>query len=99
MGNKARRAKGAAQEVVGKLKKTAGRIVGSERVEAEGRATELKGRERQAVAKAGERAKGTVEQAGGALKKNLGKLIDNEQMEVEGKAKELVGKTRRKANA
>lgn len=99
MGSKAARAKGAVEEVVGKVKKTAGRIVGSERIESEGRAKELAGKGRQQTAKAAERAKGAIQQAGGTIKKKLGKVIGNEQMQLEGKAKELEGKARRKASS
>jgi uncharacterized protein YjbJ (UPF0337 family) len=99
MGNKAKRARGVVEEIAGKLKKTAGRIVGSERVEVEGRAVELGGKSRQDAAKASERTKGAIQQVGGTVKKKLGQLIDNQQMELEGKAKELEGKARRKVSA
>ena len=99
MSNTGKRIEGAAEELGGKIKAGIGSAIGNEQMEAEGRATELKGEAKQAAAKAGERVKGAVEEAGGALKKGVGKLIDNEQMEVEGRAKELQGEARQKANS
>jgi uncharacterized protein YjbJ (UPF0337 family) len=98
MSNTSNRIEGAAEELGGKIKKGIGKLIDNEQMEAEGRATELKGEAKQEAAKAGERVKGAVEEAGGALKKGVGKLIDNEQMEVEGRAKELKGEARQKAN-
>ena len=99
MSNIGNRIEGAAEELGGKIKKGIGQLIDNEQMEAEGRATELKGEAKQEAAKAGERAKGAVEEVGGSLKKGVGKLIDNEQMEVEGRAKELQGEARQKANS
>jgi uncharacterized protein YjbJ (UPF0337 family) len=98
MSNTSKRIEGAAEELGGKIKGAVGHLIGNEQMEAEGKATELKGEAKQEAAKAGERVKGGLEEAGGAVKKNVGKLIDNEQMEAEGKATELKGEARQKAN-
>jgi len=86
------------EELGGKIKAGVGKLTGNERVEAEGRATELKGQAKQEAAKAAERAKGKVEELVGSAKAKVGDLIDNEQMEAEGDAKELKGQARQHAN-
>lgn len=98
MSNTTKRIEGAAQELGGKVKKGIGEAIGNEQMQAEGKATELKGQGKQEAAKAAERVKGTVEQVAGTVKNKVGNLIGNEQMEVEGKAKELKGEAREKAN-
>jgi len=99
MSNTGKRIEGAAEELGGSIKKNVGKLIDNEQMEAEGRATELKGEAKQEAAKAGERVKGAAEEVGGSIKKGVGKLIDNEQMEVEGRAKELQGEARQKANS
>jgi uncharacterized protein YjbJ (UPF0337 family) len=98
MSNQSDRAAGAVNEAGGAIKKGVGKLIGNEQMEAEGRATELKGEAQQGAAKSAERVKGSLEEAGGAIKKGVGKLIGNEQMEAEGKAKELKGEARQKLN-
>lgn len=58
MRNGAKRSKGAANEVAGKVEKAAGPLVGSEFMEAGGRARELEGRAEQDAAKPRARIKG-----------------------------------------
>ncbi|HEU5011521.1 MAG TPA: CsbD family protein [Roseiflexaceae bacterium] len=98
MSNEGDRAKGAMEELGGKVKKNVGDALDNEQMEAEGRATELKGQARQEGAKAAERGKGTMEELGGKIKKNVGDALDNEQMEAEGRADELKGDARQRAN-
>lgn len=98
MSNTGKRIEGAAEELGGKIKGGVGHLIGNEQMEAEGKATELKGEAKQEAAKAGERAKGAVQEVGGAIKKGIGSAIDNEQMEAEGKAKQLEGEARQAAN-
>jgi uncharacterized protein YjbJ (UPF0337 family) len=98
MSNASKRIEGAAQKVAGKIKGAAGKLIGNEQMEAEGKATELKGHGKEAAAKGAERSKGKAQEVGGSLKRGLGDLIDNEQMEAEGAAKELEGKARQNAN-
>ena len=98
MSNQGKRIEGAADELVGKVKAGLGGVIGTEQMQAEGRAKELQGVAQQEAAKAAERTKGTVEQVVGTVKTKVGALIGNEQMEVEGKAKELQGDARKKAN-
>jgi uncharacterized protein YjbJ (UPF0337 family) len=47
---------GAVEELGGKIKKRFGHVIGSHRIEAEGRAEELEGKARREAAKAAERA-------------------------------------------
>ena len=98
MSNTAKRLKGKLEELGGAAKAGLGKALGNERMEASGKATELKGKARQAAAKAGERLKGTAEVVKGAVKGSVGKVIGNEQMELEGKAEKLKGKARKSLN-
>lgn len=96
--NATKRAEGKVEEIVGGIKGTVGRVIGDERMEAEGEALKVEGQVRQESAKASERVKGAVEQVTGTVKKKVGQLIDNEQMEIEGKLKVLKGQARQEAN-
>jgi uncharacterized protein YjbJ (UPF0337 family) len=98
MSNAGKRAEGAVEEIGGKIKNAAGKLIGNEQLQAEGKGQELKGQAKQEAAKAGERVKGAAEHAAGAVKGGVGALIDNEEMEAEGRAKELKGDARREAN-
>ena len=98
MGNASERGEAAAEQLGGKIKKTVGKVIGNEQMEAEGTAKELQGEAREAAAKGKERVKGAVEEVAGAIKNRVGHVIDNAQMIAEGKAKELEGEARQKAN-
>ncbi len=98
MSNTGDRIKGAAEEALGNVKQGVGNVTGNEQMQAEGKATELKGEARQEGAKAAERAEGLGEEVGGNIKQGVGKLIGNEQMQAEGTATELKGEARQKAN-
>jgi uncharacterized protein YjbJ (UPF0337 family) len=98
MSNQSDKGEGAAEKLGGKLKKGLGRLIGSRRMEAEGRAKETRGRTRVAAAKTSERARGKAERLVGAAKNRVGRLIGNERMIAEGKAKELRGAARQKVN-
>jgi uncharacterized protein YjbJ (UPF0337 family) len=98
MSNASKRSEGAAEKLGGKIKRSIGKLIGNEQMEAEGRAKELKGTAKVESAKAAERTKGQVQEVAGAAKNRIGAVIDNEQMQVEGKAKELEGEARQKAN-
>jgi uncharacterized protein YjbJ (UPF0337 family) len=98
MSHQTERIAGAAQKVSGKIKKRVGQALGNERMEAEGRAKELKGTAREETSKLGERAKGKIEEVTGQLKNRIGHLIGNEQMQAEGKGRELKGEGRQKVN-
>src|SRR6187455_2388987 len=91
MSNDSKRAEGAAEEIGGKIKGGVGKLIGNERMEAEGKA-------KQEAAKAAERAKGGVEKAVGAVKNRVGAAIDNERLQAEGRAQELRGEDRQDAN-
>jgi uncharacterized protein YjbJ (UPF0337 family) len=98
MGNATNRGEGAAERLGGKIKAGIGKLIGNERMEAEGRAQELRGTAKEEAAKAGERAKGKVDEVMGAAKNRVGAVVDDEQMKAEGKAKELAAEARQKAN-
>ncbi len=95
---KSKRSEGKAEEIGGAIKKNVGKLIGDEKLEAEGKLKELKGVSRQESSKAGERAKGAVEELLGAVENRVGHLIDNERMQAEGKVHELKGQARQKAN-
>ena len=98
MNDRDERSEGTAEKIGGKLKKGLGRVLGNRRLEAKGRAAELKGTARVSAAKSRQRAKGSFEKATGAAKNRVGRLIGNERMIAEGKVRELTGEARRKAN-
>jgi uncharacterized protein YjbJ (UPF0337 family) len=98
MNNQNEKSEGTAQKLGGKLKKGIGRLLGNRRLEAKGRATELKGGARVDAAKSRERARGKAEGLIGAAKNRLGQVIGNERMIAQGKAKELKGEARQKTN-
>lgn len=98
MSNASTRSEGAAEELGGKVKETVGKLVGSERMEAEGRARKLEGQAKQEAAKAAERAQGKTEKAVGGLKNRVGALVGNERLQADGKLEELEGEAREKAN-
>lgn len=96
--NTTKRVEGKAEEIGGVIQKTAGQVLGNERMEAEGAAHQLTGKGRQEAAKAGERIKGGAERVVGKVKDVVGSAIGDAQMEAEGKAKGLKGKARQTAN-
>lgn len=98
MSNTSKRVEGAIEELGGKIKSGIGKVTGNERMEAEGRATELKGQAKQEAAKASERVKGKVEDLVGGAKSVAGDLLDDEGLEAEGDAQRLKGKARQEAN-
>jgi uncharacterized protein YjbJ (UPF0337 family) len=98
MSNESKKAEGVAEQVGGKIKAGIGKIIGNERMEAEGHAKELKGEAREEAARAAERAKGKTEEVVGAIKNRVGAAIDNEKLQAEGKAKELKGEARQAGN-
>ncbi len=98
MSNESKRTEGTVKQVGGAIKKNVGHALGNEKMEAEGRATELQGKAQKEVAKGAERVKGAVQEVAGAVKHEVGSLIGNERMTVEGKAKELEGSARQKLN-
>ena len=98
MGQMKKRAEGAVEEVVGKVKKGIGAALGNEKLEAQGRAEELGGRDQQESAKRVERAKGTAEELYGKAKAAVGDAIDDEKIQIEGEATKLKGQARQAAN-
>lgn len=93
------RGKGLAKEVAGKVQKGAGRLVGSKKTEAQGKARELTGRAERKSAETKERAKGRVEEVVGKVQRKVGRAIGDDETEVKGALRQAKGKLRRKANA
>ena len=98
MGNTVKRAIGTAKEVGGKVAKKVGQAVGSERLEAEGRATELEGHSEKEHAKLRERVEGTIQETAGEIQRRAGKLLDDEKMEAKGVIRKASGRVRKQAN-
>src|SRR3954447_2735166 len=96
--NQVERSEGKAEKLGGKLKKGLGRILGNERMQAEGVAKEIRGKTREETAKASERARGKAQAVAGAVKNRVAHVIGNERMAAQGKVKELEGEARHKAN-
>jgi len=98
MSIESKRGEGAAEELGGTIKKVAGKVLGNEQMEAEGRAKEAAGEAKQEAAKAVGRTEGKIQEVVGAVKNRIGQVIDNEQMAAEGKVKEIKGEAKQKAN-
>jgi uncharacterized protein YjbJ (UPF0337 family) len=98
MSNASKRAEGAAEELGGRVKQAAGKVIGNKELEARGTAKIVEGEAKQEAAKAAERTKGTAEKAVGAVKNAAGAVLDNEQLEAEGRAEQLKGDARKHAN-
>ncbi|MBN9161307.1 MAG: general stress protein CsbD [Myxococcales bacterium 68-20] len=98
MGTVAERGKGMAEQVGGKIEQGVGKVVGSDKMQAEGKTAELKGEAREEAAKAAERTKATAQEAGGAIEKGVGTIVGSEKMQAEGAAKQETGEARHKAN-
>ena len=98
MTNVSKRTKGAAKELGGKLQKKIGDVIGSKRMQAEGRASELAGRGEKERAKTRERIVGAVEETAGEIQRRVGKVLDDVVMEGKGLARRATGRVRKKAN-
>jgi uncharacterized protein YjbJ (UPF0337 family) len=98
MSNAANRANGATKEVGGKIKAGVGKLIGNDKMEAEGKAKAFEGKVQKETAKAAERAKGSVEETVGAAKNRIGNLVGADQMAAKGRVEELKGEARQKAN-
>jgi len=98
MSNASKRSEGAAEKLGGKIKGGIGKLVGNERMQAEGAVSEAKGRAKEQAAKAAGRVQGTVEEATGALKNRVGAALGNTKMRAAGKLRELKGQARQRAN-
>jgi uncharacterized protein YjbJ (UPF0337 family) len=71
MGSTADKAKGSANEAMGKVKQGVGEAVGSERMKREGQSQEIKGDAQQALGKAKDAVKGAVNKAADEVNKRL----------------------------
>jgi uncharacterized protein YjbJ (UPF0337 family) len=98
MGTIAQRAKGMAEQAAGRILQGVGKVFGSEKLQAEGKAEELKGETREEAAKARARTKATAEEAAGAVKKGVGTVLGNARMEAEGAALKEKGEGQHKSN-
>lgn len=98
MSNTSKRNEGIGEEIGGKIQAGVGKLVGNERMQAEGKAHELSGKAKQAAAKGAERTKGKVQEAVGSAKGAVGAALNDPRIEAEGRAKELEGEARQLAN-
>ena len=98
MSNASKRAAGTAKELHGKVQKSVGKLVGSERLEAEGRVRELAGRAEKESAKGRERIKGAIEQVTGRVESAVGELVDDPETRVRGQLRKAKGKARQATN-
>jgi uncharacterized protein YjbJ (UPF0337 family) len=98
MSNASKRSEGMAEEVGGKIKSAVGKLVGNERMQAEGKAREAEGKAKQEAAKAAERAEGKTEEVVGTVKNRVGAAVGNDRMQAEGKVEELKGEARQQSN-
>lgn len=71
MGSTTDKIKGHVNEAIGNAKQGIGKVVGSEKLQAEGKAQELKGEGQQAIGKAKEAVKDAADRAAGAAHRNL----------------------------
>ena len=79
---------GRTDEFKGSVKETAGKALGNEQWQAEGKADKLKGKSEREAA-------GMKDTAVGAVKSGAGRALGNEQMQVEGEAQRVKGKAER----
>jgi len=79
---------GRGRELKGSIKETAGKVLGNERLAAEGKADHVAG-------KASRETAGAGNEAVGGLKSGVGGALGNERLEAEGKAQRLKGKAQR----
>ncbi|HEX7670947.1 MAG TPA: CsbD family protein, partial [Polyangiaceae bacterium] len=98
MSNASKRIEGTAEEIGGKVKGTIGKLIGNDRLRAEGKVKELEGKATKEAAKSAERGKGKIEEVVGAVKSRVGAVLDDERMEAKGRVKELKGEARQRAN-
>ena len=98
MNNASKRAAGTAKELHGKVEKNVGKLVGSERLVAQGRALELTGRAQKESAKARERVKGAVEEVAGRVQSAVGDLVDDPKTSARGQLRKAKGKARQATN-
>ena len=98
MGHTDDKLKGAANEAMGNLKQGVGDLTDNERLQAEGRAQELKGEGQQRAAEAAQHAEGVLDETSGNIKQGIGKAFDDEQLQAEGKAQELKGEAKQRTS-
>lgn len=88
------RNEGKGEELGGKLKAGVGKLIGNEKMQAEGRFHQAKGKAKQQLAKSAAKAEGKAEEALGAAKSGVGRVLDDERMQAEGRIQELEGEER-----
>ena len=79
---------GRTEEFKGSIKEAAGKALGNEQWQAEGKADKLRG-------KSERHAEGMKDTAAGGVKSAAGKLVGNEQMQAEGEAQRFKGEAER----
>ncbi len=98
MGAFKEQAKGAGQQVKGKVKETAGKAIGNPVLQVKGNLEKNIGKVRQAAARPMEAVKGAVQEAKGSAKRAMGEAAHSPDLAGEGEAERVEGKIRRKLN-
>jgi len=98
MGAFKQQAKGAGQQVKGKIKEAAGKAVGNPRLQVEGNLEKNVGKVRQAAARPMEAVKGAVQEGMGTVKRAIGETAGDAGLAGQGEVERVAGKVRRKAN-
>jgi len=89
---------GAKDRVVGGAKETFGKVVGNERMQAEGKQQNLQGKAEIEAARAHQEVKGRTEELTGQAKETYGNLAGDTQKKVEGQMEQTQGSARRATN-
>jgi uncharacterized protein YjbJ (UPF0337 family) len=82
---------GNVKQTTGAVKENLGKVIGSDRMQAEGAAKRAEGKTEHEAAAAKQYGEGAADSMMGGLKHGVGKVLGNEQMQAEGKAREAKG--------
>ncbi|KAJ9065647.1 hypothetical protein DSO57_1031452 [Entomophthora muscae] len=83
----------------GAVRQTAGKVVGSDEMQAKGAAEKAEGQAETQAAKTKGHAEGTGSSVKGSVKDTVGGVIGNEKMQAEGKADKGYGDAKKAANS
>lgn len=92
------KAKHAAEGAKGKIKETAGKATGNDRMRAEGEADQVEARAAHKVDQAKQGAKNLGQEAKGKARQVAGAVTDDEGSEVKGKAEQVAAHTKQHLN-
>ena len=98
MANTDDRLQASGEQLKGRLKEGAGKVLDDKSLEYEGKADQAKGEAHEEAAKAKGRVEGTLNEVKGKANEALGDLTDDETREARGEAQKWAGRAQRKAN-